>query len=104
MTARDALAIATRGGARVLGRGDIGHLATGMCADLALYDLGSLSLAGGAVHDPLGAVLLCAAGRAAYTIVDGRVVVRRGELTSFELEPVVRRHNQLAVELVRGGP
>ncbi|NBW24119.1 MAG: 8-oxoguanine deaminase, partial [Betaproteobacteria bacterium] len=53
MTARDALRVATRGGAQVLGRSDIGHLSPGMCADLALFDLGTLGQAGGAVHDPV---------------------------------------------------
>jgi len=99
MTARDALDLATRGGARVLGRGDVGHLAPGMCADLAVFDLGTLPFAGGAVHDPLGALLLCASPQAAYTVVDGRVRVRRGELASFELGPVVELHNRLAREL-----
>jgi 8-oxoguanine deaminase len=103
MSARDAFELATRGGARVLGRPDVGHLATGMCADLALFDLGTLPFAGGAPHDPLGALLLCASPQAAYTIVDGRVLVRRGELTAFELAPVVERHNRLAVELLRQG-
>ncbi len=99
MTARDALALATRGGARLLGRRDIGHLAPGMCADLALFDLRTLPFAGGAVHDPVGALLFCASPPAAYTIVDGRVRVREGRLTSFELEPVVRRHDELARQL-----
>jgi cytosine/adenosine deaminase-related metal-dependent hydrolase len=103
MTARDALRLATRGGARVLGRSDIGHLAPGMCADLALFDLSALGFAGGAVHDPVGALLLCAPANAAYTIVDGVVRVREGRLVSFELEPVLRRHNELAVQLVSGG-
>jgi cytosine/adenosine deaminase-related metal-dependent hydrolase len=102
MTARDALAFATRGGAAVLGRKDIGHLAPGMCADLALFDLGTLGFAGGAVHDPVGALLLCATPQAACTIVNGRVVVREGRLTTFELEPTVMLHNQLARELVDG--
>jgi len=100
MTARDALAVATRGGAQVLGRRDIGHLAPGMCADLALFDLGTLALAGAAVHDPVGALLLCSPAPAAYTVVDGRVLVREGRLTSFDLAPVIRRHNELALELV----
>jgi cytosine/adenosine deaminase-related metal-dependent hydrolase len=100
MTARDALAIATRGGARVLGRDDVGQLAPGRCADLALFDLGTLAFAGGAVHDPLGALLLCASPQAAYTVVDGKVRVRQGRLESFELEPVVERHNALARQLV----
>ncbi|APW38659.1 8-oxoguanine deaminase [Rhodoferax koreense] len=99
MTARDALALATRGGARVLGRSDIGHLAPGMCADLALFDLRTLSFAGGAVHDPVGALLLCASASAAYTVVNGRVVVREGRLATLELEPLVERHNRLAMQL-----
>jgi 8-oxoguanine deaminase len=102
MTVRDALTLATRGGAQVLGRRDIGHLAPGMCADLALFDLRSVAFAGGAVHDPVGALLLCASPGAAYTVVDGLIRVRQGRLTSFELEPVVRRHVELARELVAG--
>jgi cytosine/adenosine deaminase-related metal-dependent hydrolase len=101
MTARDALDLATRGGAAVLGRADLGQLSPGMCADLALFDLGTLPFAGGAPHDPVGALFLCASPPAAFTVVDGRVRVRRGELTSFELGPVVERHNRLAAELVR---
>jgi 8-oxoguanine deaminase len=96
MTARDALALATRGGAQVLGRRDLGQIAPGMCADLALYDLGALGFAGGAVHDPVGALFLCHPPAAAYTVVDGRVLVRQGRLEAFELEPVVARHNALA--------
>ena len=96
MTVRDALSLATRGGAEVLGRSDIGHLAPGLCADLALFDLRTLGFAGGAVHDPVGALLLCASPQAAYTLVNGRVVVREGRLATLELEPLVERHNRLA--------
>jgi len=99
MTARDALAMATRGGAQVLGRADIGHLAPGMCADLALFDLRTLGFAGGAVHDPVASLLLCASPQAAYTVVNGRVVVREGQLATVELQPLVERHNRLAVQL-----
>lgn len=101
MTARDALTVATRGGAQVLGRADIGHLAVGMCADLALFDLRTLAFAGGAVHDPVGALLLCASPQAAYTVVNGLVVVREGVLTTVELGPLVERHNILALHLAR---
>jgi cytosine/adenosine deaminase-related metal-dependent hydrolase len=100
MTARGALEIATRGGARVLGREDIGHLAPGMCADVALFDLRTAAFAGGAPHDPLGALLLCAPAPAAWTIVDGKVRVREGRLASFELGPVLERHDRLARALV----
>jgi cytosine/adenosine deaminase-related metal-dependent hydrolase len=100
MTARDALMLACRGGAQVLGRTDIGHLAPGMCADLAMFDLGTLAFAGGAMHDPVGALLLCASSQAAYTVVNGRVVVREGQLTTLELAPLVERHNRLAMQLL----
>jgi cytosine/adenosine deaminase-related metal-dependent hydrolase len=99
MTARDALTIATRGGAKVLGRTDIGHLSVGMCADLALFDLHTLAFAGGAVHDPVGALLLCASAQADYTVVNGRVVVRQGQLATLELGPLIERHNALAMHL-----
>jgi cytosine/adenosine deaminase-related metal-dependent hydrolase len=100
MTARDALRVATRGGARVLGRSDIGQLVPGMCADLALFDLGTLGQAGGAVHDPVASLLLCASAQAAYTVVNGRVVVRQGQLATLDAGPLVERHNRLARELV----
>jgi 8-oxoguanine deaminase len=99
MTARDALHIATRGGAQVLGRQDIGHLAPGMCADLALFNLRTLGFAGGAVQDPVGSLLLCASPQAAYTVVNGQVVVREGRVTTVELEPLLERHNRLARQL-----
>ena len=101
MTARDALHIATRGGAQVLGRRDIGHLAVGMCADLALFDLRTLGFAGGAVHDPVASLLLCASPQAAYTVVNGRVVVREGRLASVDLGPLLERHNRLALTLAQ---
>ena len=102
MTARDMLAVATRGGAQVLGRDDIGHLAPGMAADLALFDLRTLPFAGGAVHDPVAALLLCAPAQAAWTVVDGRVVVREGRLATVDAGPLVERHNRLARMLVGG--
>lgn len=100
LTARQALELATRGGARVLGRTDIGHLAPGMCADLALFDLRTVGFAGAAVHDPVAALLLAAPAPAAWTIVQGAVCVEGGRLVSFDLDPVLRRHNALARELV----
>lgn len=102
MTARAMLDVATRGGARVLGRDDIGHLAPGMAADLALFDLRTLGFAGGAVHDPVAALLLCAPAQAAYTVVNGRVVVRQGQLATLDLGPLLERHNRLAQQLAAG--
>ena len=102
MTARDVLGLATRGGAQVLGRSDIGHIAVGMCADLALFDLDTLGFAGGAVHDPVGALMLCSSPQADYTVINGRVVIREGRLTTLDLGPVAERHNTLAVQLALG--
>jgi cytosine/adenosine deaminase-related metal-dependent hydrolase len=99
MGARDALALATRGGAEVLGRSDIGHIAPGLCADLALFDLRTLGFAGGAVHDPVGSLVLCSSPQAAWTIVHGRIVVREGQLATLELGPLIERHNLLALQL-----
>lgn len=102
MTARDVLRLATRGSARVLGRDDIGRLAPGFAADLALFRLDGLGLAGGAVHDPLAALVLCAPPQAETVFVNGRAVVREGRLATLDLGPLVERHVRLAGELVRG--
>jgi 8-oxoguanine deaminase len=101
MTARDALRLATRGGAQVLGRSDIGQIAPGMCADLALFDLRTLSVAGGAVHDPVASLLLCASPQAAYTLVNGKLVVREGRLTTVDLPVLIEKHNRLATQLTQ---
>ncbi|MEY8875197.1 MAG: 8-oxoguanine deaminase [Leptothrix sp. (in: b-proteobacteria)] len=100
MSARDALTIATRGSARVLGRDDIGHLAPGMAADLVLWRTNTLAMAGGAVHDPLAALLLCASPQADWTFVGGQALVREGQLTTIDLGPLLERHNRLARDLV----
>ena len=102
MTARDALRLATRGGAEVLGRKDIGQLSVGFCADMALFDLRSLSFAGGAVHDAIGSLMLCASAPASYTIVNGRVVVSEGQLATADLGHVIERHNKFAIQLAHG--
>jgi len=102
MTARDALRLATRGGADVLGRKDIGQLSVGYCADMALFDLRSLSFAGGAVHDAIGSLMLCASAPASYTLVNGRVVVSEGQLATLDLGRVIERHNQFAMQLASG--
>jgi cytosine/adenosine deaminase-related metal-dependent hydrolase len=99
MTARDVLRMATRGGAQVLGRSDIGHLSVGMCADLSMFDLTTLSFAGGAVHDPVGALLLCASAQAEVVVVNGNVVVRNGEVTTVDLGPLMEKHNAFARQI-----
>jgi len=102
MTPRDAIRLATRGGAEVLGRAhEIGQIKVGYCADFAMFRTDTLSMAGGAVHDPLGALLLCAIDNADYTIVNGQVIVREGQLTSVDINKLVEKHNKLAIKLSR---
>ncbi|MDQ0469840.1 8-oxoguanine deaminase [Labrys wisconsinensis] len=101
MTARQALEIATRGGAAVLNRDDIGVLAPGMAADLVAFDLRTPGFAG-AGHDPVAALVFCAPATVAWSVIDGRVVVREGRLATVDLPVLVERHNRLARRLVRG--
>ena len=100
MTAREVLKIATLGGARVLGRDDIGALAPGMAADLVSVALDEIGLAG-AGHDPLAALFFCHVPRVKHAVVNGRVLVRDGHLTTLDLPRLIERHNRLARQLVQ---
>ncbi|MGZ3582372.1 MAG: 8-oxoguanine deaminase [Ktedonobacterales bacterium] len=102
MTAREALWLATRGGAEVLGRDDIGQLAPGMAADIVGWRVDGLSLAGGAVHDPAGALVFCQPQNVDLSVINGRVRIREGQLTDVELPALIERHNAIARALVRG--
>ncbi len=101
MTARQALEVATLGGARVLGRDDIGALAPGMAADFAAFDLRGANMAG-AHHDPVAALVFCAPERASWVVVNGRVVVEGGALATVDLPAVLELHNRLSIKLVQG--
>ena len=99
MSAREMLEIATLGGARVLGRDDIGALAPGMAADFVGVRLDSVGLAG-AGGDPLAALLLCQVSGVDTSVVNGRTLVRHGQLTQVDLPRLLARHNALASTLV----
>ncbi|MEL6384703.1 MAG: 8-oxoguanine deaminase [Cyanobacteria bacterium J06626_18] len=101
LTARESLAIATRGGARVLGRGDIGCLAPGMAADFIAINLDRPSFAG-ALHDPIAALMFCSVDKVDYSFINGRCVVREGILTTLDLNQLVTRHNHSAQRLITG--
>lgn len=102
MTARDALEIGTRGGAEVLGRDDIGHLAPGMCADFFSIDLNTIDFAGG-LHDPVASVVFCAPQPAKYTVINGDVIVENGQITTVEMQPVIEEQNRHAAKMAAGG-
>ncbi|MFI8878482.1 8-oxoguanine deaminase [Streptomyces sp. NPDC055243] len=96
MTARDALDMATRGSAQCLGRADeLGHLRPGACADLVVWDLHEVALAG-ALSDPVEAWLRCGPARAWTTVVAGRVLVDRGEPVLPGLADALRDHARIA--------
>ncbi|MDX6768126.1 MAG: 8-oxoguanine deaminase [Elusimicrobiota bacterium] len=101
MPARDALRMATRGGASVLGRDDVGRLVHGCAADLAVFDVSGLDYAG-AAGDPVAALLFCGSShRAKWTIVDGKVVVENGRLVNADERKVAADANAACLDLLR---
>jgi cytosine/adenosine deaminase-related metal-dependent hydrolase len=101
MSAREALWLATRGGAAMLARDDIGRLAPGMAADLVAFRIDGIEHAG-AQADPVAALLTCAPGRAWLSVINGRVVVEDGVLVGVDLGPLVERHNAISQRMLRG--
>lgn len=97
MSAREALEIATLGGARVLGRNDLGSIEVGKRADLAIWDVGGIEAAG--AWDPVAALVLCGPTRVRGLIVEGREVVRDGQMVTLDLPTVIERQNRLARRL-----
>ncbi len=99
MTAREALEVATLGGASVLGRNDIGSLEVGKCADFFAVNLNRLELAG-AWHDPVAALVFCNIGRVDVTVVHGRVIVQDRQMITVDENMLVEQHNKLAMAMV----
>lgn len=98
LTARQALELATLGGARVLNRDDIGALKPGMAADVVMFDLDQTGFAG-ALHDPVAALVFCTPATVACSIINGRVVVRDGSCITIEAGRLRENHNRLAFAL-----
>jgi cytosine/adenosine deaminase-related metal-dependent hydrolase len=99
MTARQALELATLGGAAVIGREDVGSLEVGKCADFFAVNLNQLDFAG-ALHDPLAALVFCGPVKADYTVVGGEFVVKDGHLAKVDLPTLIEKHNQASLRLV----
>lgn len=100
MPARKALRVATRGGARVLGRDDIGMLAPGMAADVVLFRLDDIGLAGG-MHDPIASLALTTGIRRAWWVmINGKVVVDQGQLLGVQVPQLIRDANRQSAEMV----
>lgn len=98
LAAREVLEMATLGGASVLNRDDIGALAPGMAADLIGVSTDQIGLAG--AHDPVAGLLFCQVPRVDYNIVQGRVLVRGGELTTIELPALLAEHRQASERML----
>jgi len=98
MTAREALYLGTRGGAAVLGRKDIGSLEAGKCADFFAVNLNHIEFAG--MHDPVSAVVFGQPVRVDYTVVNGRFIVKDGQLITVDERELIERHNKAAKRLL----
>ncbi len=98
MTAREALYLGTRGGAAVLGRKDIGSLEAGKCADFFAINLNKLGLAG--MHDPVSSVVFGHPVNADYTVVNGKFIVKEGQLVTVDERKLVEKHNKAAKSLL----
>lgn len=101
MTGREALEIATLGGARVLGRDDIGYLAVGMSADFIAFNIDTIAFAG-AHHDIVAALVFCTPPNVDYSIINGKIVVSEGHLNTLDVPVLVEHHNRIAKSLVDG--
>ena len=101
LTARQALEMATIGGAAVLGRTDIGSLEPGKCADFIAINLNRLDYAG-ALHDPLAAILFCNPVGVDYNVVGGKFIIKEGQLQTLDLSEHIQKHNKAAARLLEG--
>ena len=99
LTGRESLEMATLGGARVLGREDIGSLQPGKCADFIAFRLSRLEFAG-ALHDPVAALVLCQPVAVDYNYVHGKPVVSKGNFTNLDINQLIASHNRAAKRLV----
>lgn len=101
MSARQGLELATRGGAAVLGRDDVGYLAPGTAADFIAVGLDRLRYTG-ALHDPVAAVVFCQPANVDWSVINGKIVVENGRLTTLDVGPHLERHNAISRAMLRG--
>jgi cytosine/adenosine deaminase-related metal-dependent hydrolase len=101
LTGLEALELATLGGAKVLGRDDIGSIEVGKCADFIGFNTNRLDYAG-AQHDLQSALVFCAPQRVDLSVINGRLIVEDGELKTINLRHVVEQHNKISKKLING--
>ena len=98
MTARESLELATLGGAKVLGRDDIGAHEMGKRAAFFSINLNTVAFAG-ALSDPVAATVFCAPQKALHTVINGRVIVQDGKCVTVDLGKIVEQHNKFSINL-----
>ncbi len=98
-SAREALELATLGGAGVLNRDDIGSLEVGKAADLVSFRIDDLNHAGG-LSDPVASLLTCTPGRAWFSIINGKVVVDHGEIPGLDTATLIKQHNHISQQML----
>jgi cytosine/adenosine deaminase-related metal-dependent hydrolase len=99
LSAREALEMATLGGAAALNRDDIGALAPGMAADFIAFKLDTIGFAG-ALHDPVAALVFCTSPQVDFSVINGRVVVKEGMLLTVDTPVLIEQHNRLSRQLI----
>ncbi len=98
-SAREALELATLGGAAVLNRDDIGSLEVGKAADLVAFRIDDINHAGG-LSDPVASLLTCSPGRVWFSIINGKVVVEQGEIPGLDITGLIQQHNQISQRML----
>ena len=101
LSAREALELATVGGATVLGRDDIGRIVPGMAADIIACRLDAIGMAG-AGHDPIAGLIFCPPPQVDLSIINGSIVIEDGHLLVVDLPVLIEKHNKLSLQLIRG--
>jgi len=101
LTVEETLEMATLGGARVLGRDDLGSLQPGKAADFVGVTLDRLDFAGAACHDPVATLLMCTPPTVDLSVINGRIVVEDGQIPKLDMEWIVARQNEIALDMVR---
>ena len=99
LTARQALWMATAGGAETLNRNDIGKIEVGNSADFSIFNLNCLELAG-SIEDPLAGLIFCGPLKTEYTICNGKIIAKNGEIINLDLSTTIEKHNDLSQSLL----
>ncbi len=96
---REALKLATKGGAKVLNRNDIGEISVGKAADFAIYDLKQIDFSGTS-SDPVAALVFCGPVKTKYTICNGKIISENGHMKNFDINMSLEKHALASIRLI----